>query len=305
MQVFNIPLDSTHQETTHHGSYSFPIAIYTTQISRNILGFIDWHWHQELQFCVVLNGVVDFYVNQSHFIIKEGDGIFINAGQLHMARNHGLSDSTYICLDFHPRMISNFAGSIIESKYVSPYLADPEFAHCFLSSKIKWQEQILDTLLEISSNYHSNTPDEMQITLQLGSVWHTLISSKSEVRKALPDTAISPQVREIMQYIRDNYMNNISLDTLADMTSLARSSCCRKFKKQTSCTISEFILNVRLQEASRLLLTSDYTITEISMLCGFNDSSYFTKEFRLKTGISPSMYRKEKSSIKSEILSTI
>lgn len=78
MQIYDIPFDQNHMETTHHGNLSFPLAIYTTQISKNILGYIDWHWHHELQFCVVIHGEVEFYVNQNHFILKEGEGIFIN-----------------------------------------------------------------------------------------------------------------------------------------------------------------------------------------------------------------------------------
>ena len=88
MQVYNIPLDSTHMETTRHGTPDFPLAIYTTRINRNILGYIDWHWHTELQFCLVTEGIVDFYVNRSHFILSQGEGIFINTQQLHMAKNY-------------------------------------------------------------------------------------------------------------------------------------------------------------------------------------------------------------------------
>ena len=305
MQVYNIPLDSTHQETTQHGNFAFPLAIYTTQINKNILGYIDWHWHHELQFCVVLQCEVDFFVNQSQFLLKKGDGIFVNAEQLHMAKNHAASDSIYICLDFHPRMIAGFAGSILESKYVVPYLKKTGFTHCLLSPEIDWQKQILDLLLAVSGSFHSEQPDEMQIIIQLATVWHILITSESSTSSEKKGSTISPQVKEMLQYIRANYMNPISLDEIAEQVALACSTCCRVFKRQTGCTIFEYLLNVRLQEASRLLLSSDANITEISIRCGFSNSSYFAKEFRRKTGMSPSVYRKEKSYSRAEILSTI
>lgn len=305
MQVYNIPLDNTHQETTQHGNFAFPLAIYTTQINKNILGYIDWHWHHELQFCVILRGEVEFFVNQSQFLLKKGDGIFVNTEQLHMAKNHASSDSVYICLDFHPRLIAGFSGSIMESQYVVPYLKKPGFTHCLLSPDVDWQKQILDHLLSVSASFHSRQPDQMQIAIQLATIWHVLITSASATISGKNGTLTSPQVRDMLRYIRSNYMNPVSLDEIAEQVSLARSTCCREFKRQMGCTIFEHLLNVRLQEASRLLLTSNANITEISIRCGFASSSYFTKEFRRKTGLSPSAYRKEKLKNRAEILSTI
>ena len=305
MQIYDIPFDQTHMETTHHGSLAFPLAIYTTQISKNILGYIDWHWHHELQFCVVIQGQVEFFVNQTRFILKQGDGIFVNTEQLHMARNLGSADSTYICLDLHPRLISGFMGSIVQTKYVDPYLKNSEMTDCLLQRNVPWQAKILDLLLSIHKLFHSSERDEMQICIWLSMVWHTFISSYTDCLPRSTTTSISPQVRKILEYIRANYASPITLDQISKQAALAKSTCCREFKKQIGYTIFDHILNVRLQEASRLLLTSNISITEVSIRCGFGNSSYFTKVFRLKTGFSPSAYRKEKRELRMDILSTI
>lgn len=303
MQIYDIPFDQNHMETTHHGNFSFPLAIYTTQISKNILGYIDWHWHHELQFCVVIHGKVEFFVNQNRFILKQGEGIFINTEQLHMAKNLDKEDSTYICLDLDSRLISGFMGSIIQIKYVDPYLKDTKMTVCLLQRKISWQAKILDLLLSINKLYHDNNCDEMQICIELSTLWHTLISSYTNTN--IQSISISPQVRKILEYVRINYASAITLEQISKQVALAKSTCCREFKKQMGCTIFDYILNIRLQEASRLLLTSNLSITEIAINCGFNNCSYFTKEFRIKTGSSPSTYRREKQRIKKDILSTI
>ena len=292
MQVYNIPLDNTHMETTRHGTPDFPLAIYTTRISRNILGYIDWHWHTELQFCLVTEGVVEFYVNRSHFILSKGEGIFINTEQLHMAKNYNNIDSTYICLDFHPRLISGFEGSITQQKYVKPYLEKNEFAYCILHRETPWQGKILDLIEEVSSLFHSDEPDEMQITLWLGTLWHTLISSYSGLGENITNLTLTPQVRNMLEYIRATYTRALTLEEIAASASLARSTCCREFKKQMGCTIFDHILNLRLQKAAHLLSTTALNITEITLQCGFENSSYFTKKFRQQTGMSPSVYRK-------------
>lgn len=302
MQVYDIPLDDTHQETTKHGNNAFPFAIYTTTINKNILGYIDWHWHHELQFCMVLEGEVDFYVNQSQFLLKKGEGIFINTEQLHMAKNHEKHNSTYICLDFHPRMISSFDHSIVETKYVQPYLKKKDFSYCLLFQDVQYQKQILDLIHAISQEYHSQDRDEMHIFIQLMTLWHILIQ---HYQTSETINTMNPHVKKMMDYIRHHYSENIGLDDIAQHVTLARSTCCREFKQQMGYTLFEYLLNVRLQEASRLLLSTDSNITEISILCGFSNSSYFTKEFKRKTGLTPTSYRKEKEAERIEILSTI
>lgn len=304
MQVYKIPLDANHMETTQHGSPRFPLAVYTTEIRKNILGYIDWHWHQELQFCVVTKGEVCFFVNQTQILLKAGDGIFINTGQLHKAIDHADSDGTYICLDFHPDLISGFSGSIMQTKYVLPYLKDRNFSYCVLRRDVLWQSEMLDLILAVSQEFHRENADEMQIFIWLTMLWHTFVTSGFTQNKTC-DTSVGPQVRIMLEYIRANYTGAITLDAIAKEASLAKSTCCREFKKQMGCTIFEHILNLRLQKASHLLLSSQANITEISLLCGFANSSYFTREFREKTGLSPSAYRKEKRTSSAEILSTM
>lgn len=61
MQVFHIPINEFQKEETHHGTYDFPFALYETCLQRNVLGFVNWHWHEEVQLCYVTRGVVQFF----------------------------------------------------------------------------------------------------------------------------------------------------------------------------------------------------------------------------------------------------
>ena len=110
MQVYDIHQNKQRREETRHGSFALPLAVYTTVIRRNVLGFVNWHWHEELQFCLVTRGAVEFHVSETVLSLSPGQGIFINAGQLHMARD-GDGQGAYLCLDFHPRLIAGTAGA--------------------------------------------------------------------------------------------------------------------------------------------------------------------------------------------------
>lgn len=295
MQVYDIVLDKNKKETTPHGSFDFPLAIYTTQISKNILKYIAWHWHEELQFCIVTNGIVDFFINNDVVTLPEGDGIFINVGQMHQARNHQNMDSSYICIDFHPNLLSGFLGSIINAKYVAPYLVPEAAAYCTFKHEHEWQEPILNQLLGIYAEYDQhNEGFELRIQILLLQIWQTLVNSFFSIA---PQTEVSNwdlRIKKMIEYINGHYMEYFRLDGLADEISLSKSACCREFKKYVKCTISEYLLDYRLMKSTKLLLTTDDPMTSIAYQCGFGSTSYFIEKFKKKSGVTPLAYRKEK-----------
>lgn len=93
MQISTISVDAQNRESTRHGTHGFPMAVYNSILSRNVLGYTRLHWHEELQFCAVVQGTVTFSVNEASWRLETGDGIFINSGYLHMARPLGNPDA--------------------------------------------------------------------------------------------------------------------------------------------------------------------------------------------------------------------
>jgi two-component system response regulator YesN len=69
--------------------------------------------------------------------------------------------------------------------------------------------------------------------------------------------------------------------------------CCRLFKKYTKSTFSEYINNLRLETAVKLLKTTEFTIEEIAQRTGYNDYFYFIKLFKKNYGVPPARFRKE------------
>lgn len=158
MQVTNIPVDARNRESTRHGTHGFPMAVYNSILSRNVLGYTRLHWHEELQFCAVVQGTVTFSVNEASCQLETGDGIFINSGYLHMARPLGNPDAGYICLDIHPRLLCGFPGSVLEQDYVLPALSDPVLTARPLYRKDPWQADVLQKIREIYQESETKRP---------------------------------------------------------------------------------------------------------------------------------------------------
>lgn len=98
---------------------------------------------------------------------------------------------------------------------------------------------------------------------------------------------------KLMEYIEDQYTNDISLGSVAQHCHMSSSYVSQLFKKETGMTFVHYITQLRMEEAIRLLQTTKKTTAEISALVGFNDYFYFLKTFKKYTGKTLSQYRAE------------
>lgn len=108
----------------------------------------------------------------------------------------------------------------------------------------------------------------------------------------------SQRILKVKDYITKNYRDEIRLSVLAKLACMSESAFSRYFKLHTGRTVSEFIMELRLGYASRMLVDTTKSIAEISFQCGYNNLSHFNRVFRRKKGCSPgefrSQYRKTK-----------
>ncbi|MBQ7423048.1 MAG: helix-turn-helix domain-containing protein [Prevotella sp.] len=108
----------------------------------------------------------------------------------------------------------------------------------------------------------------------------------------------SRRVLKVKNYINENYMYEMKLKTLADIANMSQSAFSRFFKLHTGRTLSDYIIDIRLGYATRLLLDTNDTIADISFNCGYNNLSNFNRIFKRKKGCSPSEFRENYRKIK-------
>ncbi len=151
--MIQISVNDDRREMKRHGTYEFPLAVYHYVMSDCMLGYISWHWHEEIQLNLVTQGAIRFFADGQQVLVRKGEGFFINSGRLHMARPETDPSSSYLCLDFHPRLLSSFSGSVFEEKYVRPYLDQGGLSHLKLEKTVAAQEKILQHIREIGRLY--------------------------------------------------------------------------------------------------------------------------------------------------------
>lgn len=98
-------------------------------------------------------------------------------------------------------------------------------------------------------------------------------------------------VRAALRYMAENYSKQIDLNTVADAVGLSPNYFSSLFRKTVGIGFREQLCRIRVEESKRLLLSTDYPLTDIAIAMGFNDQSYYCKVFKRITGLAPGQYR--------------
>ncbi len=120
----------------------------------------------------------------------------------------------------------------------------------------------------------------------------TICAQYLTLSNAIPTS--KPTVAQMAKrYIFSNYQNKFSIKDICTDVGCSKSTLITAFKKEYGLTINDFITEVRLSEAKRMLKDAEMSIGEIAISAGFSDQSYFSKVFSAKFGIPPSEYKQK------------
>lgn len=102
-------------------------------------------------------------------------------------------------------------------------------------------------------------------------------------------------IKKCIAYINNNYKDNITLDTVANMVHLNSSYFSSIFKKEMGLSFSSYLNKIRIEQSKLLLKNTDYSILNIALEVGFEDQSYFSKVFKSLTNMTPKQYKQRGS----------
>jgi len=121
-------------------------------------------------------------------------------------------------------------------------------------------------------------------------------ATKMELKKISVNTADEKFINHAVEVVRSHLADlNFTPDLFASEMAVSRAQLFRKIKAMTNQTVQEFIVTIRLNEASELLLTTTHTIGEVAVMTGFSEASNFTRSFTKKFKKTPSAYMKDNS----------
>lgn len=148
---------------------------------------------------------------------------------------------------------------------------------------------MLDTLSSVKDGFYA-VQQFLTILYELSRCENArTLASNSYAKVTVEDN--SRRILKVKNFISKNYMDELRLPELASLAGMSSSAFSRFFKLHTGRNISEYIIDLRLGYAARMLVDTDKSISEIGFDCGFNNLSNFNRIFKKKKGCSPSEFR--------------
>ncbi len=275
----------SYNELKSHGKQDFPFELYRVD-NRHPDYTMNFHWHTSIEIIRVTRGALLLTLDDHSYSLRAGDIVFINSETLHSAVPKYCD---YECLVFDLNFLKN--GNIECDEFIDDLLSHRSFltekpvdaelaAHChrifneFNSNKVGRTFKIIGLMQMLlgllqQKEYHTNQP--------------TSLIHDSKKIKAL---------KAALGLIRENYAEEITLDDMAAVAGLSKNYFSNFFKDMTQLTPVQYLMQYRIEQATKKLLTSNLSITQIAELCGFNNVSYFIKTFKAFRGVSPAEFRK-------------
>ncbi len=285
--------DERGHELQIHGTADFPCAAYNS-----VSGDYPWHWHDELEVSYVVEGPLLCAVGSQRWLLQSGDGLFINSAVPHAVFACDGRDYKESDMVFHPRLLYGSTDSVIWSKYFRPLLRCTALQGMPLRSDVPWQREAAELILQAhtacaeQSGAYEIQARELLTRVCLAIHEHCIDSIALHDGKMQQRTE---RVKIIMDHIQSHYGEKITLQQLADRVHVCGRECQREFKSIIGLTPMQYLGQLRLSEAARMLREDDsvdLSITDICCACGFQSPSHFAKEFKEKYGVTPQKYRK-------------
>lgn len=279
--------DLERNEDRPRGTYDFPFEFHNIDSSHPRY-VMSYHWHVEYEVIRILRGTLTVTLDEKSFIAGSGDVIFVNSGILHS----GIPEQCeYQCIVFD---INTFlkANSVCVDYMQKIAHQDMMVFHHFTDQ----QPEILDCISSLFQAMEEKKPGYEMIVF--GQFYHFfgLIFSNHYYLENLPkarrDYKRILQLKQVVEFIENNYTNPITLQQLSASVSMSPKYFCRFFSEMTHQTPMDYLNRQRIEQACYQLATTDDSITEIAYRNGFNDLSYFIRTFKKYKGITPGKYKR-------------
>lgn len=283
--------DNYGKEMAEHGNLWFPAACYYDNMEENEL---PWHWHEEFEFELLVEGEAIFAVGEEYHEIHAGEGVFINSSRIHGCWKKEGGECKFRTVVFHPNLIADSPDSVFYQKYLRNIINNFEFNGVLISKGMPEYTELL-TYAEKAWNVGVNEPFGYEFEMRnLLSKIICILYKEIECDVPKYDEKKhrdNERIKIMLKYIHDNMHEQITVKDIARSAAISESECLRCFHATIKTTPIQYMRRYRISQSAKLLLTTDDKISSIAKACGFDDMSYFAKTFKEIKSVTPNKYR--------------
>jgi len=247
------------------------------------------HIHSAIELLYIRQGQCSVTLNDVTVEAHVGDVVLCRSNVIHSITSD--APIVYDVLKLHPTLVYDFfAGEDgLAPFFLTGSAATPLVfrTHTEDAIRLLWK-QMLD-VYQAMPPYFMLSIRSLAAQLLLSLLAHHSVQGAAVFN--LPNKDTVTKIDTIIRYMDENFGNTISAESCAKMLYMSYSHFARCFKSVTGKTFKQYLTDLRILRAENMLLSGEYSITEIATRCGYDHTSYFIQEFKRRKQITPLQYR--------------
>lgn len=246
------------------------------------------HWHSPLEIIMPLEKCYHVTCCKDLFTLNEGDILLINPGVIHSMK-----------AEAGKRLILQADYALLHSiKELETTLSTISPAIIITSDdEPETHEKIKQLMIEISNEYFSDAPlTEAAIYSKLIEIYvligrSNIPNTKSTNININKQREYTERFMNICDYINEHYSEDLTLDYVAKISGFSKYHFSRLFKQFTNISYYKYLNKKRIENAEKMLIDKELTITDIALRCGFSNLSSFIRMFKIMNDCTPSEFK--------------
>ncbi|MBQ8687296.1 MAG: helix-turn-helix transcriptional regulator [Ruminococcus sp.] len=281
----------TYHENKAHTTPDFPYNTYLCSIPLDFPE-VSVHWHNEAELVAVKKGSGRIDVDLISYDVSEGNMILILPGQLHSIHQKAGCEMEYENILFEPSLLG------AEERGLCGRLLQPLFAGQLrlpvrIDQTLSYYEDAAACIGRIDSLCSRQSFGyQLAVKGNLFSLMYLLVTHHTERAEPADRKRSIEKVKLILSYISENYTRRLTIEEAAGVCYYSKSHFMKFFKAVMGEGFTSYLNGYRLRIAAQLLLSTSDSVLEISGKTGFENLSYFNRQFKSRYGVSPGQYRK-------------
>lgn len=280
------------KENKPHGTKSYPYTQYFMHTPRKAF-HIPVHWHDEVEIIYIKKGRITISIQEEVFHAASGDLFFVNTGELHFMESDDMTVEYYTLL-FPFEFISFQSEDALEEDVLLP-LRQKKMLFPIQIENHNTKDEITKVIRNvIEVNEKRNAGYQLRTRILLLELLEGLLKEKCLKQASYVNT--TGMQRDLITYIQKHYTEKISLSMLAQEFHLSEKYISWYFKEHFAISFTQYVSHLRMTRAKDLLTTTELSITEVALSCGYPSVNLFIRNFKEVHHVTPLQYRKQTNS---------
>lgn len=256
---------------------------------------MSWHYHPEIELVCIPKGKGRLSIGNKDYEYQNGAVILLHSNIPHKSFDNGFESEEYeeVVLQILPEQLDKLLINFSEFQRIAQLIkAAQQGVVLPLDDTMGFYRERFFSLLKASP---------IQRLMTFIEILDELSRANYQILGVLSSNNLNPfdaeRISRVFEYIANQFMNNISSQSAADLLNLTDSSFCRFFFKHTQKTFKKVLNEYRITHACKLLVNTNKSMEIIAYESGYKTQSFFNRMFKTEMNMTPMTYRKERQGV--------